>query len=953
MTAPLLASWPRINVQIAFNTGGLQTQVPYWTDVTARLQGTWTATLAGRQNELDQIQSGTASFVLDNTDGTFDPLNSAGPYFGAILPYRRIRLTATWPPSRNQLPQQLAGGAALGDAMATTGSLAIAPVTPPASGQSTAIAWTYPASIANVAIGQGTGQGFTVCDPDAVPVLGQPGQVPLQAWTFSVYLSATGAVPLAGRISWYGQNGVRIATSDGTPVTAPAPPTWTRVTVSATAPAGAIWARVEILSTSATAGSTTVYATGWQFEQAAAASAWVDPGTTAGLWSGYVERWGERWPDGTVRATIELPCVDSLAGLAKVTLQPSFQQSLQALGPSQLYALNEQAGANQFADATGHRTVRFPWAVPAGGTGASITPGAGVQGAGFIGATGPVVTITNPSPGSSTPSQGMYISAPWAGPWGPPESGGWSRVICFRTTVTPSNRLMIWNAYGPGAVGGGAVGSQSYLQLYVDSSGHFTGTINNADSSASATITVPDIFCPDGNWHIAVLQLSSDGKTFTVACDNHGYLATTAGDFHTVGCTSDTLGAVVLASGAYNMFSGDLAYAVEYGYEIGNSAAFDLANGFALGWAGESSTARAKRILAMAGLPTTLTAIDTQTIMGGANLAGTSALGALQLVAASEAGQLYADGNGAITLAGRRWRYLQTAPALTFGENTAAGEIPYTGSPRIDIDPDHIYNTIQVTNQVAPNTPQPPDAYATTPASQQAYFQSSLPRTINVADPTEAGYAAAYLAQQYAQPMPRVDAVTVDPSAYPTAWPSLLALGFGTRARLMRRPPAAPVIQLETFVEQIEWKGNDQGQLALTLQQAPAAPYSGWLIAAALHTTLFTGATAGANTITLAPLNGAAANPAAAALPAGTVLTVGYGTAAAENVTVLSVAATAAGYASVVVTLTANLAANHSSGVTVCQPLPAGVTLPTGANYPAYLDAGATLTATGGPRAAY
>jgi hypothetical protein len=122
-----------------------------------------------------------------------------------------------------------------------------------------------------------------------------------------------------------------------------------------------------------------------------------------------------------------------------------------------------------------------------------------------------------------------------------------------------------------------------------------------------------------------------------------------------------------------------------------------------------------------------------------------------------------------------------------------------------------------------------------------------------------------------------------------------------------------------------------------------------------MHTMLAAPATAGTNTITLGPLSGSASNTAASALPAGTTLTVGYGTAAAETVTVApgGVAATSPGYTSVVVTLTANLASNHASGATVCQPLPGTVTLPSTVSYPTGLDAGATLTATGGPRAAY
>ncbi|WP_329564657.1 hypothetical protein [Kitasatospora sp. NBC_01266] len=960
MSAALLPSWPRINLQIALNIGGLQAGQPYWTDVTARLQGNWTAELSGRQYEQDAVQSGSATFILDNTDGSFDSGNASGPYYGSIKPYRQIRLTATWPPSANQLPQGLADGSALTDCQTTLGSVAIAAVSGAPSGQSTAIAWTYPASSAIAgAIGQGTGAPFPSCDQDATPVIGQPSQAPGQPWTASLYVSGAAGnnagVQVNARLSWYNQAGARVATSDGAAVTVPTLPSWTRASVSATAPTGAVWARVELLDTTATTSSTTVYATGWQLEQSAAASTWTDPGTTYGLWQGYVERWQQKW-DGAVRGTVTLGCVDTLAALAKLTLQPSFQQQLQALGPQFVYALNEASGATQFADQLGLNPPRLTYSPPSlGAGGGSVTAGSSVQGGGSVGSSGPVVTLSNPSWGlNGTTTAGVLLAAQ-SGANLPPVSGGLTRIICYRTTSVPTagGAMCLWAATGPGVYGGS--GSRAWLGIYLDPNQHLYAVVSDPTGTYTSTITVPDVAACDGNWHIGAIQLSSDGKTFTVANDTHGYQnVLPSGAYTLTGCNADTIGAMAnpFVNSWQQYFQGDLAYAVQYAYPIGNSAAFDLGAGFATGWAGESSTARGQRILTMAGYTGQLTALGTQETMGGANLAGVGALAALATVADTEAGQVYTDGSGAVTLAGRRWRYLQSIPVVTFGEHT--GEAPYGGGAEIDLDPDHVYNQISITTQVAPNSPQPPDVYAGASTSQQEYFQATLSRTINPASVSEAGYAAQYLAQQYAEPQPRVDAVSVDPSADPSLWPSVLGLGFGSRARHMRRPNNAAVIQLETFIEQLVWAGDDIGKLALTVQQSPAAPFTDWLIAAALHTTLATAATAGTNTVTLAPLTGSANNPASAVLVPGTVLTLGYGTADAENLTVKSVAATTAGYTSVGVTFSTNTVNNHLVGETVCQPLPSGYQLPaaTAAGFPASLDPGATLS-TSGPRAAY
>ena len=46
----------------------------------------------GRSRELDRYSAGQISVVLDNRARTFDPLNTASPYFGQIIPHREIRV---------------------------------------------------------------------------------------------------------------------------------------------------------------------------------------------------------------------------------------------------------------------------------------------------------------------------------------------------------------------------------------------------------------------------------------------------------------------------------------------------------------------------------------------------------------------------------------------------------------------------------------------------------------------------------------------------------------------------------------------------------------------------------------------------------------------------------------------------------------------------------------------
>jgi hypothetical protein len=47
----------------------------------------------GRARELDKVTAGNADVTLDNRARTFDPLYSAGPYFGSILPGKQVAIS--------------------------------------------------------------------------------------------------------------------------------------------------------------------------------------------------------------------------------------------------------------------------------------------------------------------------------------------------------------------------------------------------------------------------------------------------------------------------------------------------------------------------------------------------------------------------------------------------------------------------------------------------------------------------------------------------------------------------------------------------------------------------------------------------------------------------------------------------------------------------------------------
>lgn len=80
------------------DTGVLGPDDGVWTDVSADLRG-WSVN-RGKNSGLDAFRDGSATVVLSNASGDYDPSNESSDYFvGGVTqvePMRRIRITATW-----------------------------------------------------------------------------------------------------------------------------------------------------------------------------------------------------------------------------------------------------------------------------------------------------------------------------------------------------------------------------------------------------------------------------------------------------------------------------------------------------------------------------------------------------------------------------------------------------------------------------------------------------------------------------------------------------------------------------------------------------------------------------------------------------------------------------------------------------------------------------------------
>lgn len=90
---PFNNQFPLLITEISFSSNPLDDPA-VWTDVSL-----WTRSVQtnrGRTHELNRFEAGTATIVLDNSDGRFSPFNGSSPYSPNVVPYRQIRVRALW-----------------------------------------------------------------------------------------------------------------------------------------------------------------------------------------------------------------------------------------------------------------------------------------------------------------------------------------------------------------------------------------------------------------------------------------------------------------------------------------------------------------------------------------------------------------------------------------------------------------------------------------------------------------------------------------------------------------------------------------------------------------------------------------------------------------------------------------------------------------------------------------
>lgn len=273
----------------------------------------------------------------------------------------------------------------------------------------------------------------------------------------------------------------------------------------------------------------------------------------------------------------------------------------------------------------------------------------------------------------------------------------------------------------------------------------------------------------------------------------------------------------------------------------------------------ELSGTRINNCLDLLGIAAPDRAIDAGNAMIAAsdNLAGTSILEHLLLIAECETGRLFAARDGTITFKERHNQFLAELTArATFGGPVGAGtpygsgpygsgpygsdglgdgEIPYLAATGNIVDqPDSkVFNRVRIT--IADGT----IVEAVDQASIDAHFERTFEKTWPLASAIEAQDAADYLLSRLSVAQMRLPAITVTPAANPSImWPVMLDAELGQRYRFKLTPPGGGTpTDTDVLIERVAHNATP-GRWDVHLEMSEADTQTYWILEAAGHSEL-------------------------------------------------------------------------------------------------------------------
>lgn len=763
-------------------------------------------TSRGRQYELGHAEAGTMALDFTDTSEALNPANTASPWnsgINTLLPYRCVQVGAWWNTATNDTTGNLINSTNVtlsgntydpgfeGASLAWVSSFVGAPSklfgnVPHTGSHDLQVAFSATADTVGFVFRSVPGQQYTVSAWIDVPI-------------------SSHTITMAVR-DWTGALGTTIGSATTTLIN-----TYERLTVTGKAVGGISAVTFKI----ATGTTTTIHIDDIQVELGAVATTFANSGPTYfAVWTGYIERYPQTWDSAGFRGIKPLDCVDALSVLSRTIIKQSYLDLILSDGPSVVVPYDDSAPP--------HRVLRPDSGAPIygythPGTNGTVNYGGDqwLDGTSTIN----VVQQNATPPVSGDPQYITYVGTQSGAVSMNPQAFTlelWfkfsSGTIYMGAAEVPSSESVNTEATGP----------QRAVQFYTGAGSLFV-VYNDPNGSGKSILLAGANRPADGAWHYAAILFPGSNQIQSV-CD------LTVGSVIALGFTPSAavgLNNIFLDATTYFadiMSSVSAAYLALYPRPLGT---LEMADHYqrGIGYLGETFGDRATRLLTKWWGGSKVVAAGVMTMAPDFAYNGRSVLAALEEMGDTEQGLTWCDAAGVIHVDSRDTRILagQTS-SYTFGENTAGGELPYSGDVSFDYDPTYVYSQADMSNYAG-------TVFSTVNAtSQTAYGQRILATTINASSDFLVQQAGLYFTTRYAVPKLRISKLSLNPAANPQLWTAALNLDVGDRVTVKRRTNAV-TISAEFYIEQINHTvNNEDSSWTVDYQLSPVFLPTAWIL---------------------------------------------------------------------------------------------------------------------------
>lgn len=797
--------------------GGL-IQAPWtiaWTDISQYVDMVRGVSISrGASDEVSDIQPGTMTLALDNSDGRFTPGNPSSPYFPYVRRNSPIRAAVTtaavrsgpapWPTVQladdfddGRIDPVLWSGSYGG--VTEVGGRARIPVVPGGfAAYQSGRQWKLNGSTFTIKIAALPG----VSGSSAASVSVMANSVTAGTRAGFQYTPVTGALRLVSDVGYFDPTATVLAYS-------PVDHAWLRLREEGgnlswdTSRDGVTWAPQRSIPTPAWVASDTLV-----IEMV---------GTRTGGTADYVEfdlanhrprwrHWGmvNDWPtswDGLL-STVTISSTDLFKRLNRLPpLRSCLAEEILLLRPLAYYPLTEPSDSTSAGDLSG--TTAGQLGILQAGVGGTLE---------FGGTPGPAASGESwPTFAPASASAGKYLVADLGPDYAGASSGSWNHHECWFSTTTPGRVMMALTSHD----------QQFKFILSLSAGGALQIEYANEPGEPLTTLTTASGNLANGKPH----HVAWDEKTNSLFVDNATML---------IGDVPLMYRLQHLAVGGYQntrLWSGSVGHVALYATPSGSITAGQLAEHYVAGttaFAGEVAYDRVRRLASYAGISSVTVIGDTFDPIAGQGPGGTGALARMREVEKTESARLYAERDWyGLGYQSRDLRYNPDPLSEVF-------TIPYvdleTGSVELADDDQKLINIVDASR--------PGGATQRVSARESVAAFGPYEERLEVLKTSDnaALDAANWLVSRYADPSPELREVPIEAATLPY-YSDVLDADISSYFSVTGLPPQAPAstmrVTVEGYTETIR-----NGSHLIQFRTSRSATDSVWVLGDAVYSVL-------------------------------------------------------------------------------------------------------------------